>query len=106
MYNFGPAMPTEEIVYGASRPGYGRFAVPQRQLDAWIDFMAAQGIRRVCCLLSAEQLEFYEDLLGAYGARFGDERVCWAPIPDFHLADVSTLSEYDLALSGRGGRRR
>lgn len=93
MYNFGPATPAEQIVYGASRPGYGRFAVPKRLLDAWLDFMATQGIRRICCLLSAEQLDFYEDLLDAYGARFGRGHVCWAPIPDFHLADVSTLCD-------------
>ena len=43
--------------------------------------------------MSPEQLAFYEDLPGAYRARFGDERVCFAPIPDFHLADVSTLTD-------------
>jgi protein-tyrosine phosphatase len=93
LYNFGPAMPGERIVYGASRPGYGRLAVPPRQLDAWIDFMASQGIGRICCLLSDQQMAFYEDLLGVYAARFGDGRVCWAPIPDFHLVDVATLCD-------------
>ncbi len=93
LYNFGPAMPGERIVYGASRPGYGRFAVTPQQLDAWTDFMASQGIGRICCLLSDQQMAFYEDLLGVYAARFGDERVCWAPIPDFHLADVATLCD-------------
>lgn len=86
-------MPGERIVYGASRPGYGRFTVPPRQLDAWIDFMAAQGIRRICCLLSPEQLEFYDDLPGTYELAFGGEHVCFAPIPDFHLADASMLKE-------------
>ena len=91
MHNFSPAMDGEVIVYGASRPGYGRQQVEQNCVAAWLDFMVVQGIRRICCLLSAEQLRFYDDLLGQYRRCFGDEWVCWAPVPDFHLAELSTL---------------
>jgi protein-tyrosine phosphatase len=92
MYDFGPATPEERFVYGASRPGYGRQPVPSALVDSWLDAMAASGVRRVCCLLSVQQLEFYEDLLGAYGTHFDAKRVCWAPILDFHLADAATLT--------------
>ena len=92
IYEFGPATPEERTVYGASRPGYGRQPVPSTLVSGWIDFMVASGIRRVCCLLSVEQLEFYEDLLGVYRSRFGAGCVCWLPIPDFHLADSAMLT--------------
>ena len=93
MYNFAPATSEERVVYGASRPGYGRQPVLLTLVNSWIDFMEASGIRRVCCLLSAQQLQFYEDLPGVYRTRFGAERICWAPIPDFHLADKAMLTE-------------
>lgn len=91
MHNFGPAMEGESTVYGASRPGYGRQQIDQDNVAAWLDFMAVRGMQRICCLLSTEQLRFYDGLLDQYRRYFGDERVCWAPVPDFHLVELSTL---------------
>ncbi len=55
--------------------------------------MLASDIQRVCCLLSAEQVGFYQDLLRVYRSHFGAEHVCWAPVPDFQLGDAATLCE-------------
>jgi protein-tyrosine phosphatase len=53
-----------------------------------------RGIRRVCCLLSRDQLGGYqEDLLQAYRRAFGEDKVCWAPVEDFHLVPEQTWTE-------------
>ena len=83
----------EPIVFGARRPGFPLPLVPQAIVDEWIAFMTAQGIKRVVCLLPKRQLSSYDDLLGSYRNAFGATKVCWAPIKDFHLADVPTLTE-------------
>lgn len=88
MYKFAPASPQEKIVFGASRPGYS-----QLEVNNWIAFMQQQNIKRVCCLLTHEQLAGYSDLLGIYQQEFGVEQVCWAAIADFHIADITTLTE-------------
>ncbi len=86
-FGFGPASQNERIVFGARRPGY-----PRDPVQDWLAFMKGKEIRRVCCLLSQERLDCYDDLLGTYRRAFGAENVCWAPVEDFHLADADTLT--------------
>jgi protein-tyrosine phosphatase len=89
MYRFAAASPTESIVFGSARPGYR-----SEQVQAWLTFMQAQGIQRVCCLLSAQQMQSYQtsiSLLECYQQTFGLEQVCWAPIEDFHLVNAELL---------------
>jgi protein-tyrosine phosphatase len=86
MYKFAPASEKEVTVFGASRPGYSNGKV-----DAWIAFMKEQKIRRVCCLLEAQQLSRYVDLLEKYQQEFCENCVCWMPIADFQLCDRESL---------------
>lgn len=86
MYKFAPASENETIVFGSARPGYSK-----KQVNEWIEFMHNQGIQRVCCLLPESQLSGYSNLLEVYRQTFGFDRVCWAPIEDFHLADPEML---------------
>ncbi len=87
MYKFGAAWEKEPIVFGAARPGY-----LNNQVHDWVEFMKCQGIQRVCCLLPDNQLARYSNLLRTYQQEFGNHQVCWAPIEDFHLADLETLT--------------
>jgi protein-tyrosine phosphatase len=86
MYKFAAASIDESIVFGSARPGY-----TSKQVRGWIEFMQQQGIRRICCLLSKTQLDRYDDLLSTYRQVFGIERICWAPIEDFHFAEPEVL---------------
>jgi protein-tyrosine phosphatase len=86
MFKFAPAFPEEPIVFGAAKPRY-------TQVTEWIQFMQAQGIQRVCCLLPESQLAPYADLLGTYRNAFGTDSLCWAPLADFEIADRVTLIE-------------
>lgn len=86
MYKFAAAAIDEPLVFGAARPGYAN-----KQVREWIEFMQQQGIDRVCCLLSKNQLDRYDDLLGIYRQFFGLEYICWAPIEDFHFVDREVL---------------
>jgi protein-tyrosine phosphatase len=81
----------EMLIYGARRPGFPLPSVPQVFVDEWLAFMVAQGIQRVVCLLPQRQLSSYNQLLDSYHRTFGTDKVCWAPIKDFHFADVPTL---------------
>lgn len=88
-FRLGPAAQHEPVVFGAQGPAYSLL-----RMGEWIAYMKEHGIRRVCCLLHADQLKLYkEDLLVAYSREFGPENVCWAPIPDYHLCDVGLLKE-------------
>ncbi|RCJ26598.1 protein phosphatase [Nostoc sp. ATCC 43529] len=87
-YKFAPACENEQVVFGAARPGY-----TNQMVEDWIEFMKSQGIKRVCCLLPDEQLASYSDLLETYKQQFGRQLVCWAPIADFNLADLETLTQ-------------
>lgn len=91
--NFSPAGVDEVIVFGAQRPGYpSEISVTLDPIQKWITFMQTQGIRRVCCLLSQKQLNYYtSDLLQIYRNTFGEGNVCWAPIEDFNLASPEML---------------
>jgi protein-tyrosine phosphatase len=89
---FGPAAEDEPTVFGAPRPGYPLHEVPPAPVAQWLAFMRAHGIQRVVCLLTPEQLAYYDDLLGSYFAHFGADRVRCAPIPDLVLADRVALT--------------
>jgi len=92
-YNFGPANEGERIVYGSERPGFDFHSVGAQDVSRWITFMRKNGIKRVCCLLAKEQLDFYDvDLLEQYRHEFGPRNVCSAAIPDRHLCDEKTLT--------------
>jgi protein-tyrosine phosphatase len=86
MYRFAAASEKEAIVFGSARPGYSG-----EQVHKWIEFMQDRDIKRVCCLLSKSQLARYPNLLEVYQQAFGQERVCWSPIADFHLVDPEIL---------------
>jgi protein-tyrosine phosphatase len=89
---FGPAGPEERCVFGARRPGYPDSPVQPAEVDRWISFMRSAGIDRVVCLLSKEQLTGYDDLRGRYEEAFGSNNVLFAPVEDYTLADLPTLS--------------
>jgi protein-tyrosine phosphatase len=93
MYNFGPAAPSESIVFGACRPSHDRRAPVDDSIDDWIEYMEQQGIERVCCLLDDQQLSEYDNLLKAYTEYFGAEKMCHAPITDFRVIDKPVLRE-------------
>lgn len=93
-FQFGPARESETIVHGAQRPAYPAKLINSLEpVREWIDFMAQNGIRRVCCLLQPEQLAYYHptDLLEEYRSHFGASNVCSAPIEDYHLCDERLL---------------
>lgn len=92
VYNFSPASPEEEIVFGASRPGYGRSIVSMKDFDAWLSFMQEHRVERICCLLSPEQIKDCGlELPSLYIQQLGNENVCWSPIPDGKLASLQQL---------------
>jgi protein-tyrosine phosphatase len=88
MYKLAPASVIEPIVFGAARPGYRI-----EEIERWIKFMQTVKIEYVCCLLSPSQLKSYPNLLEIYKQKFGVNRVCWAPIEDFQLADRQVLTQ-------------
>ncbi|WP_375511584.1 dual specificity protein phosphatase family protein [uncultured Nostoc sp.] len=88
MYKFAPAWENEQIVFGAARPGY-----TNNKVQDWIEFMKCQDIKRVCCLLHEQQLACYSELLNTYKQEFGNQLVSWAPVADFHLCDLETLTQ-------------
>lgn len=84
MYKFASASPQESIVFGAACHGSG-------QVQTWVEFMQSQGIKRICCLLSASQLVRYTNLLDTYQQTFGAAQICWTPIEDLHLVSLEVL---------------
>ena len=89
-YNFAPASPDEDIVYGAARPG--KYTYASSPVEQWITYMRDQGIQRVCCLLDSK-LDLYDDLIGQYETTFGADNVCHAPISDYTMVDQQTYAE-------------
>jgi protein-tyrosine phosphatase len=86
MYKFAAASEREPIVFGAARPGYAN-----HQVQEWIQFMQAQSIQHICCLLTETHLNRYADLLGTYRKVFGPHQICWAPVKDFSFVDANLL---------------
>jgi protein-tyrosine phosphatase len=88
-FGFGAPLPEEDHVYGARRPGYPGKFVQTQLVDEWLAFMKKQGIGRLICMLSDEELSYYPTLpgglLGVYTETFGRDNVLWAPTQDKHL---------------------
>lgn len=93
-FGFGPASNDESIVFGAESPQHPRTCGNQA-VEEWISYMKSQGIKRVVCLLSEEQLGFYNSLpdgiLGAYCKAFGASNVLSEPVKELHLCDQESL---------------
>jgi len=86
-FHFGPARSGEVTAYGARAPD----ASPTSILE-WADFMRAQGVARVCCLLDAGQLAgFPVSLEAEYKRLFGTACVLMEPIADHHLCSRQAL---------------
>ncbi|MCC5609947.1 hypothetical protein LC612_25025 [Nostoc sp. CHAB 5834] len=83
MYKFAPAWEKEQIVSGYT----------DKNVQDWIEFMKRQDIKRICCLLDEQQLASYSNLLNIYKQEFGNQLICWAPIADFRLSDLETLTQ-------------
>ncbi|MCG8352892.1 MAG: dual specificity protein phosphatase family protein [Chloroflexales bacterium] len=108
VHGFAAAAPDEPTVFGARRPGFPFPVVSTATVNDWMTFMQAQQIRRIVCLLPQRQLVGYDHLLETYAQRFGKHNLCWAPIEDFQLADVATLTQVILpflAAADRSGER-
>lgn len=90
MYRFAPAAANESTVFGAAKPKYSEISVKQ-----WLEFMQAQKIDRVCCLLEPKTFNRYQpNLLTAYQHQFGQERVLCPPaIADFQIPNPAILVE-------------
>ncbi|WP_437934024.1 phosphatase domain-containing protein [Sorangium sp. So ce341] len=91
-FNFAPASPLDRVVHGAERPGFGMalwsasgirssvVAPPgaaqhpdpsDAPVEAWLGFMARQGMREVLCLLDEGELALHRvPLLGRYQREF------------------------------------
>ncbi|OQS03250.1 L-asparaginase [Thraustotheca clavata] len=86
-YNFGAVSKRCDVIYGAERPGYvhltrGQPSTPrgpdvdENAVKDWIEFMLGNGIKRVLCLLTKEELQFYsKPLLQSYADAFGSANV-------------------------------
>lgn len=92
-YNFGPARQGEDIVFGASRPGYPGKKNCMRAVPDWIEHMKSRKILRVCCLLEGEKLlQYYNgDLMFAYEKAFGAAHIRWVPMDDYRLCSREAL---------------
>ena len=106
-FKFASAAPSEPTVFGAQRPGYDYHSVGQDMIVEWTDFMQANGIRRVCCLLPKEQLGFYgTDLLASYRELFGNQNVCHVEVQDLQLIDLADLEQTILPFLRESDRNR
>jgi protein-tyrosine phosphatase len=94
-YGFGPSSREDENVYGAQRSGFPGKFVQKQVVDEWIAYMKKQGISRVVCLLSDEELSYYPTLtgglLGIYTENFGPDNVLWAPTADRRLCSGEAI---------------
>jgi len=88
--NCGPVAEGARL-YGACRPGH-----LGADTDAWADVLAAAGVERVVCLLSAGEARRW-GLPAAYADRF---EVAHVPVRDRHLPDPDRLER---ALAAVGG---
>jgi len=92
-HRFAPAASEEAYVYGSCAPGWHSAASHEAALSAWIEFMQAEGVERVCCLLPGRRLDDCGAILDRYGDVFGESKVHHAPIPDQHLLPEVQLIE-------------
>jgi hypothetical protein len=88
-FGFGPASRDEKLVFGAQRRGYPGKFVQKQVADDWIACIMVQGVLRIVCLLSDDELKYYptlsDGLLGLYAGAFGKDNVLWAPTADRQL---------------------
>jgi len=107
-FNFGPASPNEKIVYGAERPGYDSKRVALTKIQEWIAFIKEHDIKRICCLLPENQLNYYDgiDLINLYIKEFGKKNICSADIEDWHLCDEHKLKEIILPFLQESDRKK
>ena len=101
MYRFKAAAQNEIVVFGAARPGYS-----DKEVLNWIDFVRQHNIQRVCCLLTQRSLDNYSNLVETYRQKFGIDRIVWAPIEDFHLCDLSMLTQQILPFLTTAARQQ
>ncbi|PSP85373.1 protein phosphatase [Halobacteriales archaeon QS_6_64_34] len=92
-HRFAPAAPDELYVYGACTPGWHSAAGHDAAIDDWVECMRAEGIERVCCLLTGCQLDDCGAILDHYHEAFGERNVLHAPVRDHHLIPESILVE-------------
>ena len=97
-HNFGSVDSQDQLVFGACRPGFPAQRVSPKEVEDWLDFMSAENVRRVVCLLaSSNELKPYRrlrgGLLGRHQDFFGRENVLHAPIRDYHISHVENLAE-------------
>ena len=86
-FHFGPAQSGEVTAYGARTPDASVASIVE-----WADFMRAQSVTRVCCLLDARQLAgFPVNLEAEYKRLFGATCVLMEPIADHHLCSRQAL---------------
>jgi protein-tyrosine phosphatase len=86
-FHFGPARTGEVTAYGARAPDASLTSIVE-----WANFMRAQAVTRVCCLLDAGQLAAFPVSLEAeYKRRFGATCVLMEPIADHHLCSQQAL---------------
>jgi len=90
-HRFNPAAADEEYVYGACSPSWHSAAGHETAVRKWIEFMQDEGIERVCCLLTGQQLDADDANIGLYRDAFGASNVKHAPIADHRLADADRL---------------
>jgi len=94
-FGFGPASRDEKLVFGVQRPGYPGKFVQKQVAEDWIAFIKVQGVLRVVCLLSNDELKYYptlsDGLLGLYAGAFGKDNVLWAPTADRQLPTGETV---------------
>jgi len=92
-HHIAPADPDTKLVYGACRPGYPAIEPDETEVTTWLAAIQENGIKRVCCLLPAGELQLYDDLLARYRDRFGAENVLHAPIQDYTAISPRLFSE-------------
>lgn len=94
-YGFGPSSREDEFLYGAQRSGFPGKFVQKQVVDDWITYIKKQGISRIICLLTDEELSYYPTLtgglLGIYAETFGPDNVLWAPTADHRLCSREAL---------------
>ena len=87
---FLSAAEQEKQVYGACEPGFGHSI---QTIPDWIEFMQAQQIDRILCLLDQQQLREHDNLIEKYGMAFGTQHVEHVPTSDHRLIPEAALKD-------------
>jgi protein-tyrosine phosphatase len=93
--NFKAAVNGEDTVFGIHRPGYHDAKVSEDQIKKWVEYVKERGVRRVVCLLSESELNYFFSvpLLRIYEREFGNDKVLWVPIENLHLCTGEQLEK-------------